>query len=212
MVRAVPKWCRCRCRCRACCASRSSRWPVPVMRVVAWCRAAGARWRSGWLEQRSAALRPRWAMGQEAGVRRVGLSARRARGPLQVDTSTDTPARVHRRHRLRRPARALRVAAPGNAVPEASRHVDGPAHSAAGAARGTLHPPPHLPPPLAPLPSPFPSLPPQDRPGSLESRRNGAVTSGGGGIRATRREEKCVITFPTLLHQEFSLEIRVFLK
>ena len=39
MVRAVSKWCK-----RGlgvCCASHSSGWPVPVMQVVALCRAAG---------------------------------------------------------------------------------------------------------------------------------------------------------------------------
>ena len=40
------------------------------------------------------------------------------------------------------------IAAPGKAAPEASRHVDGPPHSATGAARGgALHPFPNLPPP-----------------------------------------------------------------
>ena len=189
-------------------------------------------------------------MGPEAGVRRVGLSARRPTawspltgveaprggrggprheqalsgapesdahtlprsrpaahaGPCKWTRPRTPPARVHRRHRLRRPARALRVAAPRSAQ-QCAAPAPGPV--ARGAA---LHPPPHLPPPLAPLPSPSPLPRPQDYPGSLESQRNGAVTSGGGGIRATRREEKCVITFPTLLHQEFSLEIRVFLK
>ena len=42
----------------------------------------------------------------------------------------------------------MRIAAPGKAAPEASRHVDGPPHSATGAARGgALHPFPNLPPP-----------------------------------------------------------------
>ena len=127
-------------------------------------------------------------------------------GPCKWTRPRTPPARVHRRLRLRRPARALRVAAPRSAQ-QCAAPAPGPV-----AGGGALHPPPHLPPPLAPLPSPSPLPRPQDRPGSLESRRNGAVTSGGGGIRATRREEKCVITFPTLLHQEFSLEIRVFLK
>ena len=84
MVRAVPKWCKRRVRCvlrepfeSVAGAGDAGGALVPVMRVVPWCRAAGARWCSGWLEQRSAVLRPRWAMGQEAGVRRVGLSARR---------------------------------------------------------------------------------------------------------------------------------------
>ena len=67
MVRAVSKWCK-----RGlgvCCASHSSGWPVPVMQVVALCRAAGpwlvvgARWRLVWSEQRSAVLRSRWTMG-----------------------------------------------------------------------------------------------------------------------------------------------------
>ena len=75
-------------------------------------------------------------------------------GPCKWTRPRTPPVRVHRRHRLRRPARALRVAAPGKAAPEASRHVDGPAHSAAGAARG--RPPPSSPPSSTACPTSLP--------------------------------------------------------
>ena len=194
-------------------------------------------------------------MGPEAGVRRVGLSARRPTawspltgveaprggrgGPRHEQALSGAPeSDAHTLPRSRPAAHAgpckwtrPRTPRPGPtgigyghqlgpcALPRPGRQRQRPVGMSTaqrtppqGRLGGALHPPPHLPPPLAPLPSPSPLPRPQDYPGSLESRRNGAVISGGGGIRATRREEKCVITFPTLLHQEFSLEIRVFLK
>lgn len=109
---------------------------------------------------------------------------------------------------------------PGHPHPPITQHAPGsalhlpphlPPHNAEGADRapGSAL---HLPPPLAPPPSPILPLRPWNGLESLECQGNGDAAPESGGICATRREEKCVIAFPTLLHRAFSLKIQVFLK